>query len=288
MPDMLIDAHTHVFAPAQRDRRDKLAARDPTFAEMYADPAAKMTTAAELRQAIAAAGFDGAVACGFAFAAQRDIDQQNEHLLTLLDDSSHYAVLATVNPALPGWRRAAEAALGSGARGFGELRPHNQGWKPLESAGAELCELAEAQNAILQWHVSEPVGHTYPGKAGGISPAEVIQIATAHPRLRMVAAHLGGGASFYLQMPEVRATTGNVYFDTAAQSLLYDERSVVRLAELAGTQRVLFASDYPLLSPRRQLERVQSLLSGEVARAICGGNAGSLFFEIDPRRGDAD
>lgn len=286
--EMLIDAHTHVFAPVQRDGREDMATRDPIFAAIYRDPRAKMAAAAGLREAIAAAGFDGAVACGFAFAAQGDIDQQNEHLLTLLDEPARFAVLATVNPALPGWRGPAEAALAGGACGFGELRPQDQGWDPLGPAGAALCELAEARTSVLQWHVSEPVGHAYPGKAGGISPVELIQLATAYPRVRMVAAHLGGGASFYLQMPEVREAIANVYFDTAALSMLYDERSVVRLAELAGTQRVLFASDYPLLSPRRQLEKIHSLLSGEVARAICGGNAGSLFFEIDPGRGDPD
>ena len=33
-----IDAHTHLFAPAQSARRRELAANDPTFAELYADP----------------------------------------------------------------------------------------------------------------------------------------------------------------------------------------------------------------------------------------------------------
>jgi predicted TIM-barrel fold metal-dependent hydrolase len=95
----------------------------------------------------------------------------------------------------------------------------------------------------------------------------------------MIAAHLGGGLAFHLLMPEVRDAIRNVYFDTAAVSLLYASESVVRVIDLAGPKRVLFASDYPLLSPLRQLDRVRTVLTGERAQAVCGGNADRLFSE---------
>ncbi len=166
-----------------------------------------------------------------------------------------------------------------GARGVGELRPHNQGWDPLGPQAHELCELAAARNAVLLWHVSEPVGHAYPGKEGGITPAELATLAMAHPASPMIAAHLGGGLPFYLQMPELRTALSMIWFDTAAAALLYDENSVARLVDLAGPARVLFGSDYPLLSPRRQLQRITALLPGDIAQAVCGGNADTLFSD---------
>src|SRR5690606_33950927 len=105
-----------------------------------------------------------------------------------------------------------------------------------------------------------------------------------HPETRMVAAHLGAGLGFYLQMPELRAALRNVWFDTAAVSLLYDVRSVTRLAEIAGAERVLFGSDYPLLSPRRQLSRIRALLPDGLAQAVCGDNAETLFFGMNTTR----
>ncbi len=275
----LIDAHTHLFSQEQREQRVALAARDATFAEIYGDASAKMATAPELLAVLDSAGFDRAVICGFAFTTAADLAWQNDYLLQAGEDAGgRLAVLAAVNPALPGWERIARDLLAKGARGFGELRPHNQGWEPLGPGGHALCDFAAAEGAVLQWHVSEPVGHRYPGKRGGISPAELIALATAHPSLRMIAAHLGGGISFYAQMSEVRAAIENVYFDTAALSLLYDDESVARLVDLVGPQRVLFASDYPLLSPRRQLERVTAVLDGETAESVCGGNADKLLF----------
>ena len=275
-----IDAHTHLFAPGQLLGREQIAQGDRTFREMYADPAAKMAVARQLLQALDEAELDGAVAAGFAFSHEPDLIEQNEYLTEAARVSGGRIIpLATVNPAFPGWERVAQHAIDRGARGFGELRPHNQGWDPLGEAGRRLCGLAKDANLVLLWHCSEPVGHAYPGKAGGISPAELIAVGTEFPGLPMIAAHLGAGAPFYLQMPEVRSAIDSVYFDTAAASLLYDEASVARLVELAGPGRVLFGSDYPLLSPRRQIQRLAAQLPGPVLEAVLGGNARRLFSD---------
>ncbi len=277
---MRVDSHTHLFAPGQILGRESIAMGDATFREMYADPRAKMATARELYAALDEAGVDRAVAAGFAFSHEPDLIEQNEYLCEVARTSNgRVTALATVHPGLPEWERVARHAIGLGARGFGELRPHNQKWDPLGPAGEALCSLAREARLVLLWHVSEPVGHLYPGKAGGISPAELCQLAQRFPDVPMIAAHLGGGLSFYLQMPELKMAIGNVYFDTAAVSLLYDEGSVTRLVDLAGPERVLFGSDYPLLSPRRQLERLLGELPGDVTEAVCGGNAVKLFSD---------
>ena len=276
---MLIDAHVHVFSPSQRERRAEIASVDRSFAAIYSDPHAKMATADDLLAMLDADGLDGAVAAGFAFEGAREIDEQNAALFEAAKNSAgRVAAVATLNLAAEGWQRTAGAALGLGARGFGELRPADQGWDPLGDASHDLCELAAAARVPLLWHVSEPVGHTYAGKEGGISPVDLIRLASDHPRTTMVAAHLGGGISFYLQMPEVRSAIENIYFDTAAAPLLYDEWSVTRLVELAGAGRVLFASDYPLLRPLRQLDGLRAVLPQAAAVQVLGGNAGRLFF----------
>ncbi|MEP7217051.1 MAG: amidohydrolase family protein, partial [Anaerolineaceae bacterium] len=247
--------------------------------EIYADPAAKMAAAPALSEARTQAGLDGAVAAGFAFSSAREIARQNEYLVGTGKADPRIIPLATINPALPGWESDARRAIAGGARGLGELRPHNQGWDPLGAQAYRLYGLAVDANAVLMWHVSEEVGHEYPGKRGGIRSEELWRVAVEFPGLRMIAAHMGAALSFFLHMPEVRGALSNVWFDTAAFGLLYDDRSVARLVDLAGPERVLFGSDYPLLSPRRQLQRVTALLPGGVAQAVCGGNAESLFSD---------
>ena len=274
-----IDAHTHIFPPAQAARRFALSETDQTFREIYADSNAKMATTEDLLAALDSDGIDAAVSVGFAFTGEEEIESQNRYVLDSAKLAKRrLAPLAILNLCHPGWREVAEGALSDGARGFGELRPHNQGWDPLGPDAHRLCELAAAHGVPLLWHVSEPLGHGYPGKHGGIGPLELAALAAAHPATRMVAAHLGGGLSFFLQMPEVKQSLSNIWFDTAAAFLLYDEQSISRLVGLAGKERVLFASDYPLLSPRRQLDRIIASLPSGSADAVCGANAQKLFF----------
>lgn len=220
-----VDAHTHLFAPGQLLGRQQIAEGDPIFSEMYANPEAKMVVARQLFEALDEAELDAAVVAGFAFSHEPDLIEQNQYIMEAARVSGDRIIpMATVNPALQGWERVAHHAIDLGARGFGELRPHNQGWDPAGEQSRRLCGLAQDAGLALLWHCSEPVGHTYPGKVGGISPAELVGVASEFPGLVMIAAHLGAGAAFYLQMPEVRAVIDSVYFDTAAASLLYDEK----------------------------------------------------------------
>jgi predicted TIM-barrel fold metal-dependent hydrolase len=51
-----------------------------------------------------------------------------------------------------------------------------------------------------------------------------------------------------------------------------------RMAEIVGVQKILFGSDYPLLSPARYFQdMVEAGLSSEEMSAITGENASALF-----------
>lgn len=274
----LIDAHTHAFAPEQCDEREAIAGRDAVFAEMYADPGAKMATVRQVASQVEKAGFWGAVVAGFAFREPEQIARQNEGLREA-SGNERLSCLATVNATHAGWLQAAEEALDTWAAGLGELRPWNQGWDPLGRAGHELCELAAARGKLLLWHVSERVGHAYPGKAGGIVAEELWRLAADHPDTVMVAAHLGAELPYFTAMPEVRESLASTYFDTAASSLLYTQGSVSRLVDSVGEERVLFGSDYPLQQTGKQHALVAAELNERAAEAVLGGNAYRLFFE---------
>lgn len=271
---MVIDAHTHVFPPSQALARDAIASRDAGFAELYGDGGAAIAGAPALLTALREDGIEAAVALGFAFAGEREVAEQNEYLLAVAAETPR-AILpfATINPARPGWEAEAQRALARGARGFGELRPGTQGWDPLGPEGRRLAALAGEAGAALLWHSSEPVGHRYPGKDGGLSPAELINVATSAPEVTMVGAHLGAGAAFYLSMPELRKATPNLFFDTAAASLLYDSGTISRLADEAGAERILFGSDFPLRRPGSELKRALAGLDDALGEAIAGENA---------------
>ena len=101
-------------------------------------------------------------------------------------------------------------------KGIGELRPDMQLFDFRDDIVMEpIIEVMRKHKLILVTHVSEPVGHDYPGK-GTITPDILYPFFAAFPDLTVVCAHWGGGLPFYALMPEVKKAMSNVFFDTAA------------------------------------------------------------------------
>ncbi|MDP9375226.1 MAG: amidohydrolase family protein, partial [Chloroflexota bacterium] len=132
----------------------------------------------------------------------------------------------------------------------------------------------------LLLHASEPVGHAYPGK-GTATPDRLLRFLAAYPDLRVVAAHWGGGLPFYELMPEVAAATRNLWYDSAASTYLYHFAVFPRVAALAGPERILWGTDFPLLRQAPFLRRTrESGLDGPALAAVLGGNARRLFWGV--------
>ncbi len=169
-----------------------------------------------------------------------------------------------------------ELCAQNGLRGIGEIRP-GKGllnnlvpWKPVVNAIIK-------NNLILLAHSSEPLGHDYAGK-GDITPDSLFPFIAEFPGLKLVCAHWGGGLPFYALMPEVKKSLANVFFDSAASPYLYSPEVFVRVADLIGPEKILFGTDYPLLSSQRYLREIESLgLSPKVKGRILGENARTLL-----------
>ena len=148
-----------------------------------------------------------------------------------------------------------QRCLDGGMCGVGELNPYAQGFS-LDDA--DFLRLVEAciDNAIpLNLHVSEEVGHYYPGKS--TTPLRhYYRLAERYPELKLILAHWGGGLIFYELMAKVRRTLKNVWYDTAASPLLYPTKKIFPVAlACLDHRKILYGSDYPLLLyPRRQPE----------------------------------
>ena len=105
----------------------------------------------------------------------------------------------------------------------------------------------------------------------------------AFPDNIIICAHWGGGLPFYSLMPEISRSLPNIYFDSAASSLLYDANVFNITTRLVGAEKILFASDYPVVSPKKILTQIKkSGLSPEQRKLILGGNAKKIFCIDNP------
>jgi predicted TIM-barrel fold metal-dependent hydrolase len=226
------------------------------------------------------AGVDVAVAAGIGWNDLETARQANEYIMEAVARYPRRLVgFCGLNPT---WGEAAlremERCARGGLRGIGELRPDTQGFRlDDQPAIAPFMEAARRLGLVTLIHASEPVGHLYRGK-GHVTPAKSFRFIERFPENLIICAHWGGGLPFYALMPEVGAALQNTWFDTAASPFLYDARVFPTVVGLVGAERILFASDFPLLRPARMLAHVrQSGLDAKAERLVLGENAALLL-----------
>ena len=273
---MIIDFHTHVFPPEIKKNRNKYIERDPCFAILYSDPKANIATAEELIAGMDEAGVDISVILNIGWTTHELCVETNDYII---DSVSRYPQrLVGFCAVQPNSIKAAAAEIercaGVGIRGVGEMRPDIQLFDLGDEMVMEpLVEVLKEHRLALLLHSSEPIGHDYPGK-GIMTPDMLYPFITSFPDLTIVCAHWGGGLPFYALMPEVKKAMGNVYFDSAASPFLYTPEVYQQVIKLVGADKVLFGSDYPLLTQRRLLNEIDTLdLAEETKNLVLAGNA---------------
>jgi predicted TIM-barrel fold metal-dependent hydrolase len=271
----LVDSHVHVFPPDIIRRREACLAGDARFDALYRLPEAKMATGEEVLAQMDECGTELSIIFGFAFKDLGLCREVNEYVLhAVRENPGRLAGLACVPPGDAGALDELERCLDSGMRGCGELAPASAVHQEL-SALSPIMGCLRERGLPLVIHASEPVGHDYPGK-GSFTPQACLSLAQAYPGVDLVLSHLGGGLFLYELMPEVRAALKHVFYDTAAIPYLYSP-SVYQVAILAaGPEKLIFGSDYPLLSPVRCAQGLE-LLSHEHQEAVRSGNARRVF-----------
>lgn len=278
---MIIDAHTHIFPDTIRNQRERFFDNEPAFELLYASPTSKMVGADELVAAMDAHGVDKAVTFGFPWCTADIFKRHNDYILESVQRYPDRLIgLCCMDAEHPEAAREVERCLDAGLSGVGELAFYcsDMACQSLDSMDA-IMALACQYDCPVMIHTNEPVGHQYPGKTSN-TLAQIYALVKKYASTRLILAHWGGGIFWYnLMKKEVTQTLSNVWFDTAASPFLY-RADIYRLAmDLAGEDKILFGTDYPLLAPKRYFDEMdQAGLSMEQKNKVCGLNAAALFF----------
>lgn len=260
--------------------KDQFLRSDRTFRELFSNPNSKIVQADQLIESMNASAIDVSVCAGFGWTDPELAAMSNDYNLQIANEyPDRLLPLCSVNPL---WGQQAvdeiERCVELGAKGVGELHPNTQGILDADLASlAPVLDLTRNLDIPVLIHTSEPVGHGYPGK-GTVTPELLMALVNAYPNNKFIFSHFGGGLPFYGLMPEVEAALKNVYFDSAAFPFLYRSDVFEVSAKAVGFEKILFASDYPVVSQKRALtEFAGADLSNESRTAIAGENAQSLF-----------
>ena len=104
------------------------------------------------------------------------------------------------------------------------------------------------------------------------APKRFIGLAQRYPRVRWVLAHSGNAAPGQAQAVEAARTCPNIYLETCTS--FGGHGTIEFLVEGAGSDRVLYGSDMPLMDARPQVGRIVTAdISDEAKRNVLGLNA---------------
>jgi predicted TIM-barrel fold metal-dependent hydrolase len=121
------------------------------------------------------------------------------------------------------------------------------------------------------------IGHTGPLMPSEVGrPIYLDQVALDFPELKIVAGHIG-----YPWTDEAIAVATkheNVYIDTSAYTTKRYPPALVEYVRAHGRRKVLFGSNYPMITPAKALQDLESLqLDKEATDLFLGGNAQRVF-----------
>ncbi|MGW7051653.1 amidohydrolase family protein [Streptomyces sp. NPDC054887] len=177
-------------------------------------------------------------------------------------------------------REARRLVADYGVRGF-KFHPSVQGFFPNDRMAYPLYEVIEETGTIALFHTGQTgIGATVPG-GGGIrlkysNPMHVDDVAADFPELKIILAH----PSFPWQDEALAVATHKpgVHIDLSGWSPKYFPEVLVKYANSLLQDKVLFGSDYPVLTPDRWLADFARLpVKDEVRPKILKDNAARLL-----------
>jgi predicted TIM-barrel fold metal-dependent hydrolase len=168
----------------------------------------------------------------------------------------------------------------SGVRGF-KFHPTVQGFDPSDEQHYSLYAAIQDAGAVALFHTGQTgIGAGLPGGYGfrlGLSnPILLDPVAADFPDLQIIMAH--PSVPWQDEALSVATHKHNTWIDLSGWSPTYFPESLVRAANSYLKRRVLFGSDFPLLTPDRWIADAQkTALKPEVLPGIMKDNAVRLF-----------
>ena len=247
---MKIDTHVHVTPPDVIKHYKKIGETEAYFNLLSSSPQNRFATAQQVVAHMKEVNIDYSVVFGFSFQDMGLCQYVNDYVMEAVKTyPSQLIGFASVVPNHPKIEAEIERCYQGGLRGIGELFPAGQPFDIADpkhtNSFAKACEYFKMPVIV---HTNEPIGHDYVGKTE-TSLKDIEAFVHHHPELKIVLAHWGGGLFFYELMKEVKAHFSNVYYDNAATIFLYDPKIYQVAKQLGIMDKLLFGSDYPLLSP---------------------------------------
>ena len=266
---MIIDFHTHCFPDALAPRA--LAALEHNAQQTQMRPCTN-GTAFDTERNLSQNGIDLAVVCNIATNAHQQT-KVNDFAISLLHNSQTLIPLGSIHPDSPNKQDELKRLCENGIKGI-KVHPDYVSVKISDPRFGEIFSICEQMNMFVVTHAGwDPVSpdHVH------ATPEGILQVIKKYPKLKLVAAHMGG----YAHSKQVIETLvgQDIYFDTSLSSHRVDEHdNLLTILKEHNPERLLFATDTPWSQTNRELDFIYSAnLSTELTENILFRNAQKLL-----------
>ncbi len=276
-----IDFHTHAEEPCSHDRDDGYYEFQENFAKYFKNPAGHnmMPTPQET----AAYYRDKKMACViFPVDAERNTGfkrYENEEVARICDENNDVLIpFASIDPAKGkmGAREARRLVREFGVKGF-KFHPTMQGFYPNDRSAYVLYEVIQEEGCVALFHTGQTgVGA---GAHGGMNmrlkysnPIHLDDVAADFPDMSIVAAH--PAFPWVEEQLSVLTHKPNVYMDLSGWSPKYFPPILIQYMNSLLKKKVLFGSDWPVITPDRWISDFEKLdIKEEVKPLVMKENA---------------
>ncbi len=278
---MIIDSHVHIVPRKIRENRERFVTeKEKEVFLIYRDTKAKMVGAKELIDMMDEQGVDKAVIFGLPWSSKELYQLNNDYVLEVSRKyKDRFIPFCCVDVESKEALKEIERCLKEGAMGVGELAFYGGDFDSRRRAIlSEVADLTRNNSLPILIHTNEEIGHNYPGKSP-MTLKNLYLLIKENQNVKWILAHFGGGLPFFCSLKkEVKEVMRNCWFDTAALPFLYHPFVYTVFFLIMEKEKLLFGTDYPLLSPKRYYKEFEKAgLNEKIKRAILGENFIKLF-----------
>ena len=259
---MVIDVHAHIFPDAIAQKASV------SIAKFYDIPVEQGGSVDTLLRLGDEAGIDKFVVHSVATTPAHVQSVLKFITASVKAHPDRFIGFGSLHPDMENAADAVKQMMDAGLRGV-KLHPDMQLFALDEDRAFKMFESFAGQLPLLV-HAGDK---RYPYS----NPHRIARMMDKFPEMKVIAAHMGG-YSEWEEAKELLAGRKNIYVDTSSTMFELNDEQMMESIRAFGVEHVMFASDYPMWNPKKELEHVRRLgLAKEELKRIEWGTAAELF-----------
>lgn len=259
----IADSHTHIFP-------DKIAEKaSVAIGHFYDEQMSHIAALDILKEQEQQAGVEAFLVSSAATCPEQ-VDHINEFIAGCAKETEGMVPFGTLFPTMDNWEPALEKIVAFGMKGI-KIHPDFQKIDIDDPKAVDMYRAIAKQGLPVLFHTGD---NRYDYSA----PERLSNLIRQVPDLIAIGAHFGGwqtwDRSCSCNFPE------NVFYDTSSSLMYMGRDKALELLDKMGPHRFLFGSDFPMWTPKEELERFLALgLDEQTNHTILFGNFERLFLK---------